>query len=102
MKFWKNELVGRGAERRWGAKNVEGSGRTAEWVWGKTKGRSAAGGGGGDMGGDREGEGGGGGVGGGFLGDFFLLKGFVITVLTLRLIFFNMVGYLYNLGKIRG
>lgn len=43
--------------------------------------------GGGDMGGEGEGVGGGG---GGFFEGFFLLKGLVITVLTRRLIFFNM------------
>lgn len=37
-KFWKKELVGKGVDKRWGEKKVEGSGRTVDWVWGKRKG----------------------------------------------------------------
>lgn len=35
--FWKKEFVGRGAERRWGEKKREGSGRTVDCVSGKRK-----------------------------------------------------------------
>ncbi|KAI3677496.1 hypothetical protein L6452_36760 [Arctium lappa] len=36
--FWKNEFVGRGDERRFGEKKVEGLGRTVDWDSGKVKG----------------------------------------------------------------
>ena len=57
-KFWKNELVGNGVERRWGEKKQVGSGRTVDWVSGKLCNGDMAvdsgggcGGGGGDGGG---------------------------------------------------
>lgn len=37
-KFWKNELVGRGAERRWGEKKRRGFGTTVDLVSGKRNG----------------------------------------------------------------
>lgn len=37
-KFWKKELVGRGEDRRAGEKKSEGSGMTADWVFGKRNG----------------------------------------------------------------
>ncbi|KAF5799869.1 hypothetical protein HanXRQr2_Chr07g0309451 [Helianthus annuus] len=39
VKFWKNELVGRGDERRLGEKKVVGEGTTVEVVSGKVNGR---------------------------------------------------------------
>lgn len=93
--------MGSGAERRWGAKNVEGSGRTADWVVGKRNGwlccmirdvDIGTGGGGGGV--DGNGDGGLGGLvgeGGEVFVDFFL-KGFVTTVTNFLLtFFFNMV-----------
>jgi len=36
-KFWKKEFVGSGVDRRFGEKNLEGSGTLAEFVCGKIK-----------------------------------------------------------------
>lgn len=36
-RFWKKELVGSGVERRFGEKNLEGSGRTVELAIGNIK-----------------------------------------------------------------
>jgi hypothetical protein len=37
-KFWKKEFVGRGVDRIFGEKNLEGSGRTVEFLCGNIKG----------------------------------------------------------------
>jgi hypothetical protein len=37
-KFWKKEFVGRGVDKRFGEKKLEGSGRTVESVCGNRKG----------------------------------------------------------------
>lgn len=59
VKFWKKEFVGRGVERRFGAKKAEGSGRTEDWTLGKRKGWFFWGLGGDIGGGDGGGAGGG-------------------------------------------
>lgn len=88
-KFWKNELVGRGDERRFGEKKRDGSGRTVASAWGKRYGAEDADRGG-VGGGDMVASSGGGSGGEGFEGLGRFLKAFEIVVLTFPLSFFSM------------